>query len=388
MKKIIVIVLILNAVIYAKPTMSQRNYDLLMNAQKFIEHNKIKKAKEILNKLILVKNDYAKSYAYQYLANLSMQENDYKTTQKYYENIIKFNALDENNINRIKFSLSKILLSLEKYDKSINLSQELLKNTKEFTLDLYESLIYAYYYKKEFKNAIVYSKKYNIQSEEKKENIYQMLYSSYIESKNYPEAILVVNDMLKIWTHNQNYWLQLISLYQETKQYKKALATIELSYKEKILDPVKNTQFYVNLLLQNGLFQKGILVLERGIEKGYIKKDKKSFELLISACLSAKEFDKAVIQMSHSQFAQNKKYKKILANLYYNRHQYKSTINVLKSIPQTTKKEFDPEIHILLSLCYFESEDIKNTTVHLKKVYKSKKRKRAIEIAKTLQIKL
>ena len=88
MKKLIVILLIINAVIYAKPTMSQKSYDSLMSAQKFIELNKVKKAKEILNKIILLKNNYAKSYAYQYLANLSMQENDYKTTQEYYENII------------------------------------------------------------------------------------------------------------------------------------------------------------------------------------------------------------------------------------------------------------------------------------------------------------
>jgi len=388
MKKIIVIILILNAVLYAKPTMSQKNYDLLMSAEKLIELDDVKKAKEILNKLVLSKNDYAKSYAYQYLANLSLQTADYNKTKTYYETIIKLAALDENNIDRIKFSLSKIYLSLEEYDKCIILSKELLNNKNDLTLDLYESLIYAYYYKKEFKKSIVYSKKYNALSKEKKENIYQMLYSSHIELKKYAQAITTLNTMVKKWTQKQNYWLQLISLYQETKQYKKALATIELSYKEKILDPKKNTQFYVNLLLQNDLFQKGSLAIEQGINKGYIKKDARSFELLISAYLSAKEVDKAIKKLSTSKFAKTNKYKKILANLHYNNHHYKSTIKVLKSIAQKTKKEFDADVHILFALCYFELEDIKNTTLHLKKVYHSKKKKRAVEIAKVLQIKL
>ena len=388
MKKIILLVLTLNALLYAKPTMSQKSYEMLMTAQKHIEENKIVQAKEILNKLLKKNNNYVKSYAYQYLANISLGNNDYIKTQEYYEQIIELNSFEKNNINRIKLSLSKIYLSLEKFDKSIQLSKDLLKTSKVEKESIYETLIYSYYYTKDYKNSLYYNKEYIKIAKEKKENIYQILYSSYIELKDYPKAISTLNIMIKQWHAQQNYWLQLISLYQETKQYKKALSTIELSYKKDVLDPNKNTQFYVNLLLQNNLFQKGSLALENGIKNGYIKEDKKSFELLISAYLSAKEFNKAIAKLSSSKYAKNEKFKKILANLHYKKHNYKSTISILKTIPQKTKKQFDPDIQILLSLCYYELNDIKNTTKHLKKVYHSKNKKRAMGIAKSLQIKL
>jgi tetratricopeptide (TPR) repeat protein len=388
MKKLILFVAILNTLLYAKPTMSQKSYDTLMIAQKFIEANEMTKAVESLNKLLLEKNDYAKSYAYQYLANIALQDNDYKKTLVYYENIIKLNSLDKENINRIKLSLSKIAMSLEKYTKSIQLSHELLVDSKISKTDIYETLIYSYYYTKKFTKSISYAKKYIAISEKKKETIYQILYSAYVELKNYKKAITTLNIMVRVWPKQQNYWLQLISLYQETKQYKKALSTIELSYKEKILDPKKNTQFYVNLLLQNSVYQKANLIMENGIKKGYIKNDKKTFELLISSYLNAKEFDKSIALLSKSKFAKNRKFKKVLANIYYNRHNYKSTIKVLKSIKLQKKSKTDADTEILMALCYFELNNIKESTKHLKKVLNTKKKKRAIEIAKALRINL
>lgn len=386
MKKLIFLVVLLNTMIYAKATMSQKSYDALMVAQKFIEANEMTKAKENLNKLLLEKNNYAKSYAYQYLANIALQDNDYKKTQVYYENIIKLDSLDKGNLNRIKLSLSKISLSLEDYDKSIKLSNELLIDSKISKTDIYETLIYSYYYTKKFKKSISYTKKHIAISKKKTENIYQILYSSYIELKNYKKAITTLNVMVRLWSKQQNYWLQLISLYQETKQYKKALSTIELSYKEKILDPKKNTQFYVNLLLQNNVYQKANITMENGIKKGYIKNDKKTFELLVSSYFNAKEFDKSIVLLSKSEFAKNKKFKKILANIHYSKHNYKSTIKVLESIKTKGKKKIDADTEILLALCYFELNNIKKSTSHLKKVLHTKKKKRALAIAKALRI--
>jgi len=384
MKKLILCIFLISISAYANPTMSQKSYNILMEAQKNIEENKIREATILLNQLLEEKNTYAKSYAYQYLANISLQEGDYKTTKEYYANIVKLNALEKERIDQIKLSLSKIYLSLEEYDNSIKLSSELLNDSKIVKKDIYETFIFAYYYTQKFKKSIHYSHKYILLSKEKKENIYQILYSSYIELKDYKNAIVTLNVMTREWYNKENYWLQLTSLYQETKQYKKALSTIELSYKKNVLNPKKHTRFYVNLLFQNDLYQKASLVLESALQKKEIKEDKKIFELLVSSYVNAKEFDKAIKKISSSKFRKDKKYKKILANLHYAKHDYKSTIKVLSSKKNT--KKLDPESHILLALSYFELNNIEKTTEHLKKLYHTKKKKRAIQIAKALRI--
>ena len=386
MKKIILLLLFLNAILNANVTMSQKSYNILMKAQKNMEENKIEEAKVLLNQLVEGKNSYAKSYAYQYLANMTLQDNDYVQTAKYYEIIITLNSLEKERIDQIKLSLSKIYLSLEKYTKSLKLSQELLNNSKIEKKDIYETFIFAYYYTKKFKQSISYSHKFIALSKEKKENIYQILYSSYIELKDNKNAIKTLLVMTRQWYTQKNYWLQLASLYQETKQYKKALSTIELSYKKNVLDPKKHTLFFVNLLFQNDLYQKASSTLETALKDGSIKENKKTFELLISSYLNAKEYDKAIYKISHSKFIKQKKYKKILANLYYRKHDYQSAVNIFtKNIQQKIIKA-DTDLHVLLALSYFELNNMKNTIVHLKEVFHSKKRKRAIQLAKALRI--
>lgn len=384
MRKLIVIALLLNVMLYANQIMSPKSYNNLMEAQKHIEGNKIKEAKVLLNELLEEDNDYAKSYAYQYLANISLQDGDYETTKKYYAIIVKLNALEKERIDEIKLSLSKIYLSLEEFDKSIQLSFELLKDSKIEKKDIYETFIFAYYYTQKFKKSIEFAQKYNTLETEKKENIYQILYSSYIELKDYKNAIVTLEVMTRKWYEKENYWLQLASLYQETQQYKKALSIIELCYKKDLLNPKKHTRFYLNLLFQNELYQKSSLVLENALKKGYIKKDKKMFELLISSYVNAKEFDQAIEKITHSKFQKKSKYKEILANLYYAKHDYKSTVKVLTH----KNKKVSPKMHILLALSYYELENTEQTKVHLQKAYHTKQKKKAIKFAEVLNIKL
>lgn len=392
MRKLIIIALLLNVMLSANQVMSPKSYNILMEAQKHIDENKIKEAKVLLTELLEEDNDYAKSYAYQYLANITLQDGDYETTKKYYEIIVKFNALEKERIDQIKLSLSKIYLSLEEFDKSLQLSAELLKDSKIEKKDIYETFIFAYYYTKKFKKSIEFAHKFNTLETDKKENIYQILYSSYIELKDYKNAIVTLEVMTRQWYEKENYWLQLASLYQETQAYKKALATIELSYKKDVLDPKKHTRFYVNLLFQNELYQKSSLVLENALKKGYIKEDKKMFELLISSYVNAKEFDKAIEKINNSKFQEKMKYKEILANLYYAKHNYKSTIKVLtqksknKHKHKKKREKLDPDMHILLALSYYELENKKQTKLHLQKAYHTKKKKRAMQLAEALRI--
>lgn len=390
MKKLLLSIIMFNTILFANQVMSPKSFNILNEAQQHIEEDKIKEAKLLLNQLLEEDNDYVKSYAYQYLANITLQDGDYEKTQEYYAIIVDLNALEKERIDQIKLSLSKIYLSLEKFDKSIKLSSELLADSKIAKEDIYETFIFAYYYTKEFKKTIDFVHKYNALVEEKKENIYQILYSSYIERKDYKNAIVTLKVMVKKWYNKESYWLQLASLYQETGQYKKALSTVELSYKKKILNPKKHTRFYVNLLFQNELYHKSALTLEKALKNGSIKEDKKMFEILISSYVNAKEFDKAIEKITHSKFEKKMKYKEILANLYYAKHDYNSTIKVLtqKSNHKKKRGKLAPDMHILLALSYYELENKKQTKLHLKKAYHTKKKKRARQLAEALRIKL
>jgi len=390
MKKIILILIfIISSVLFAdNNTMSKNIYSALMKSQKLLEKDNYSKAKTLLSPLLKKDlNGYEKSYILQTLANISIHYDDYKKTANYYEQIIKLNSLEQKSIEQIKLSLSKIYLSLNQYDKSIKILKNLLDSKTIAKSTIYENLLYGTYYKGNYKKSIFYYKKLITFSKKREEPWYQILYSSYIQVKQYKNAIDVLNIMVKKWHNNENYWLQLIALYQEIKNYKKALSTFELAYKKGGVDPKENTLYFVNILLENGLYYKAAKQIENGIKKGFLKDNKRNFELLISSLDYAKQKDDVIKLLSTSKFAKNIKYQLLLGNIYYNQEEYKKSIKILENIAIKKGSKQAGQRDILLALSYYEINNKKQTTKYLRKAINNPhERKRALSIKKSLNL--
>lgn len=385
MKKIILICLVLISVVNAKNTISQKSYKQLQKVNKLIELKKYKNAKTILDKLIASDtNDITKSYAYQSLANIHIQKDEYKKVTYNYEKILLLKALEEKDLNSIKFSLSQIYLSLSEYKKSIKYSLESLNSKTIKQAKVLENLALAYYYNKQYKKSIPYVKKI-INAKKKNESWYRMLYSAYIELKDYKNAIKTLKFMIVKYTNVESYWMQLISIYQNTKNYKQSLATIELAYKKNVINKKKNIMYFVNILLQNKLYNKAGLIIENSINKKILDKSKRNFNILISSYLNAKNYSKSISFLKSSAYAKTDKYQLILGNIFYNRSDYKNTINILKNYKFSKNSRISGQKDILIALSYYELENLKSSKKYLKKAILNKyEKKRAKNIARDL----
>ncbi len=385
MKKIILICLVLISIVNAKNTISQKSYKQLQKVNKLIELKKYTNAKTILDKLIASDtNDITKSYAYQSLANIHIQKDEYKKVTYNYEKILLLKALEEKDLNSIKFSLSQIYLSLSEYKKSIKYSLESLNSKTIKQAKVLENLALAYYYNKQYKKSIPYVKKI-INAKKKNESWYRMLYSAYIELKDYKNAIKTLKFMIVKYTNVESYWMQLISIYQNTKNYKQSLATIELAYKKNVINKKKNIMYFVNILLQNKLYNKAGLIIENSINKKILDKSKRNFNILISSYLNAKNYSKSISFLKSSAYAKTDKYQLILGNIFYNRSDYKNTINILKNYKFSKNSRISGQKDILIALSYYELENLKSSKKYLKKAILNKyEKKRANNIARDL----
>ncbi|WP_419774597.1 tetratricopeptide repeat protein [Halarcobacter sp.] len=373
---------------FAKMHMSKSTYNSLLKAQKLIEKDDYKTSKKILEELIRSdsKNDYEKSYILQTLSNIYIHEDNYKKVAKAYKQIIKYNAFEKDSIDKIKFSLSKIYLSLEKYKPSIKLSNELLNSKVLKKNDVYETLILAYYYEKKYKKSINYSKKYFSSKKEIKESWYKILYSSYVEIKDYNNAIKTMEIMVKLFSKNESYWVQLASLYQEKNRLKDSLATLELAYKNGVLKNKNNILYFINISLQNGVYKKANDLLTKAVKTGLVKEDKKIFELLVSTHVNAKDIDLAIKKIKSSEYGNENKYKLILANLYYQKQEFKNSIAILDTMKTKRNTKTAGEKELLKALCFYELDDKKTSIRILKQVVKNPyQKKRARSILKSLE---
>lgn len=373
---------------FAKMQMSKNTYDILIKAQDLIEKNDYKSSKKILEELLKneSKNEYEKSYILQTLSNIYIHNDDYEKVANAYKRILKYNTFEEETLDNIKYSLSKIMLTLENFKESIELAGE-LKNSKNIDKSgLYEVLVIAHFHLKNYKKAISYSKKYLALNTKVSESIYKILYSSYIELKDYRSATKTMEKMVRIFNTNENYWVQLASLYQEQNRLKDSLATLELAYKNGVLKNKNNILYFINISLQNGVYKKANDLLTKAIKNGLIKEDKNIFELLVSSHINAKDTDLAIKKIHDSKYKDQSKYKLILANLYYEKQEFKKSIEVLEQIDEKNHTKTAGEKEILKALCYYELND-KDTSIKILKQATNNPhyKKRAKSLLKSLE---
>lgn len=387
MKRVVLILLLGSSLLLARGTMSQGTYKQLMQVQELIAKNEYVQSKKILSEMLKEKgeNKYERSYILQSLSSIYIFDNNYKKVESIFEEILALNAFEKESLNRVKLSLAKVYLSTEKYKKSLKLLKSIENASKIDKTELYESLILAYYYNKNYNQAVHYSKLYFPLKKEVKESWYKILYSSYVELKDLPNAITTMKIMVKLFSENEMYWVQLASLYQETNKLKKSLSTLELAYKKSLLTKKENVLYFINILLQNEVYFKASELLNEAIAKGYIKEDKKIFELLVSSYIHSKQTGLAIKKLEDSKYAQESKYQMILANLYYQHQNYQKSIAVLENMKTKKNSKIEGERYILKALSFYELQKRDECIATLKKVINNPHHKqRAQNILKQL----
>lgn len=384
MKRLVVLFLVLTSMVFAKNTVSKEAYNTLQKANKLIEEKKYTNAKNLL--LPITKNsenNMEKTYAFQSLANIYIALSKYKQAATYYEKILKLNTLEKADNDKMKFSLSQIYLSESMYKKSIKYSLELLNAQGIKKSQLHENLAIAYYYDNQFKKSIKYIR-ITIKNKKKKENWYRMLYSAQIESRDYNGAISTLKYMVRVYP-KEEYWMQLISIYQTTKKYKKALATMELVYKKGAVSKEKNLMYLVSILTQNGVYNKAAKFIQDGLNKNIIKSSRKNFDILVSCYLNAKNYKELIPKLEKSVHGKSSKYRILLANIYFNQSQYKKTISVLKNYRFKKGSRFDGQKYIMMALSSYELDNENSSKEFLRKAASnSYEKKRAESIARDL----
>ncbi|MGB5917506.1 hypothetical protein [Arcobacter sp.] len=408
MKKIILILTILVLSSFAKETLSNANFKKLQEAEKLIETKDYKQASNLLKPLLKDTNDITISYALQSYASIYLEQNKYKEAISNYEKILKLNVFKPNEINRVKYVLSQLYLSETLYKESIKYSLELLESKDINKQLIYQNLALAYYYAQEYKQSIVYDEKvieykkelleeYLKDSKENQKNKskpnletwYKILYSSYFELKQYPKAIEIIKYMINNFESKEEYWMQLVLIYQNTNDSKQMLSTLELAYDRGLINHKNNIQYFVNLLLQNDLYNKAALLIEDGIKKGILEDNKSNFKTLINSHLNAKNIKHAIKLLNTNSNAKSEYYEILLANIYYNESNYKKVISTLENSKFKKNSKNDGQKNILLALSYYELEKEDFSKKYLKEALLNKfEHARAKKIIKQLGYKI
>ena len=149
-----------------------------------------------------------------------------------------------------------------------------------------------------------------------------------IELKKYVPATQMLTKLTSTYPNKAKYWKQLSAVYLNIKKDDRALAVLDLAYKQEFLEKEQEIVHLVGLLMYQGLPLKAGRLMEQALKLKKIKPTPKNYEILGDCHIRAEETNKAL--KAYQQSAPTAKDGKIFAKIgriYMQQQNYKQSIN-------------------------------------------------------------
>lgn len=279
-----------------KPMLSETTYNALTEINKLLEDEGYNAALQKLRRLeqdIEADNDYEQAVVDQTYGYAYNGLQRYDQAAEAFIKAVESNALPADVSHRLKYYITQLLAQSNQYSRAITYLEQWLAEESDPGVEAHRLAAGLYYEVKNYQAVINQARAAIQKSQEADESLYQLLLAAYFEIKNYSEAAALLEDMLQRFPDNSSYWKQLASSYQLLNQEHKALAVMELAYRQEFL----NGEEKLNLARQYLSLQapyRAARLLRKEIENGSIKRTRENLKLLADSYYLAHEIDEAI----------------------------------------------------------------------------------------------
>ena len=206
-------------------------------------------------------------------------------------------ALPYSTMEQLRYNLAQLQMANENFARAIELLVEWFENAENPNVMAHFLLTAAYAQTDQFDKALPHARAMVEKSEHPAEQHLGLLLACEYQNGNLIETLEVLKRLTSMYPR-KNYFMQLAYGYANMGEDEKALAMMELANAQGWIE--KNDE-YVNLAqryLMHELPYQASEVMQTGFDKGIIEASSKNYELLASALLHAREYDKALPPLS------------------------------------------------------------------------------------------
>lgn len=343
--------------------LSKKTYDLLNVTRVAMEesnyHAVIQKLTVYLDKENI--KSYDKAVINQTLGYAYNAQENYKRSIESFIKAVRSDALPDKMTHELTYIIAQLYIHSEKYTEGLSYLDKWFEKESNPSSEAHLLAASAYYQINQFKKLIPHAKSAIEKSDAPQQSWYELLIAGYYETRMYRDAALLLETMINKYPDNDNYWLQLVAVYQQNKQEKKALAISELAYEKGILkgdDIIHLAQTYLYLQLP----LEAAAVLDSEINNGTIDYSKANIELLSNSWLLAHDEEKAafILEQYVSKFNDiSLNYK--LAHIYVELENWDKAKNTLEAVVTdkniTTQPEIEATAWLLLGISSYHKKD-------------------------------
>lgn len=281
------------------PTMRETVYRALSEAQEKAEANQTAEAIAILDRLQNRGglNSYEAAMMWRFYASIYYSQDNYAGAIQAYQNLLNQSDLPQALETDALYSLGQLYFVREDYKGAIKMLERWLGLVNSPVPKAYVFLAQAYYQTEEFSKALTPIQRavdiVEKQGKVPREDWYLLLRAIHFEQTDYAAMAGVLEKLVEHYP-KKSYWVQLAGVYGELKQEDKRLSTLEVAYRQNLLDEKNELITLAQLFLRADVPYKAAKVLEKGMKDGIIKEDKDNLRILSSAWSMAQEAEKTL----------------------------------------------------------------------------------------------
>jgi len=202
-------------------------------------------------------------------------------------------GLPEQAVVNTRYNLAQLYLAQENYAKAIENFEIWFAAAENPSADAHYMLAAAYSQAEQPSKALPHARQAVAKAPAVKEPWLQLLLSLDFQLKEYGEAASVLRKLIAAFP-KKTYWMQLGSVYLESGDRKRALATMELAYEQGFLSSESELKNLVQLYLFNELPYAAAKLMEKELAAGRITSNVANWEMLGNTWLQARERKRAI----------------------------------------------------------------------------------------------
>ncbi|WP_371186234.1 tetratricopeptide repeat protein [Thalassotalea maritima] len=239
--------------------------------------------------------EYDRAYLDRFIANMyATKGGDFsKKALPYLASATKNQVLNEKEHADTVKLLGDLQMQEQQYTKAIKTYADWMAFSCEEDANTYVKIANAYYSLKQYDKIIAPANKAIALFDKPNQNPYILKLQSYYERKQYKPAVKVLEEVVQLFPENKQWWTQLGMFYTLVEDYKKALYTLDMAYKQGYLEKESEIKMLASLYGQNEVPYKSAKLLEKYIDSGLIQRTEQNMFTMANAFHAAQEIDTA-----------------------------------------------------------------------------------------------
>jgi tetratricopeptide (TPR) repeat protein len=284
----------------ANQSLSPKTYQALNDIQTLLTEEKFSEVEEGLKDLEEnLTPGFGLALTYQIHAQLYLTQENSQQALVYFNKALALEAMKAVQAVSLATNVAQLYLADGQLDEAVAVLQTRVgaaEKEKQGSTNAmaFITLASAFQLKQDYHRSIVWLKRGIERAKQPRENWLQMLMAAHYQLKQYPEAIVVLDQLIVLNEQKEEYWLQQASLHQMLNQPKEALKVLQLANIRNVLVKEDGLIILVQLLITQGVPERAGRILLGLLEQEKIELNEDNWKLLASAWLQGRERKQAI----------------------------------------------------------------------------------------------